>query len=103
MKTIEISFMIWARCYKTIEVEDNYQLNSSKPFEIVEALEENYPDQFEDNIVDDYYPCYDCWDFSMGEAGLDYIESITIYDENDNIIMDKNFDIVHLYERYCHE
>jgi hypothetical protein len=93
MKTINVTFFTWLRCQTTIEVPDDYQVPSSHPFEFWEDLCEKYPDQIETDIMTDSFygqPDYD--EFDIEEMGLDYIDSITIYDEDGSEILQKDFE-----------
>lgn len=93
MKKIDVNFFAWARCSITIEVPDDYEPSSSHPFEFWEDLYEKYPDQIETDIMcDDFYELPQ-WDgIEIDGMGLDYIDSISISDEDGSVVLAQDFE-----------
>jgi hypothetical protein len=38
MKKVEITFFVWGRCIKTVEVDDDYELQTDNSIEFMEEL-----------------------------------------------------------------
>jgi hypothetical protein len=95
MKTITVEFYTWARCFTEVEVPDDYQLMGEDPYQIWENICENNPECIPYDIVDDSYYDVPAMDgFDLGQMGLDYIESITLEDDQGEEVMSKSFDKV---------
>ncbi len=93
MKKIDVTFYSWVRCSIAVEVPDDYKPSSTHPFEFWEDLCEKYPDQIETDIMCDEFfelPQYD--DFEIDGMGLDYIDSISISDEDGNVVLTHDFE-----------
>ncbi|HNT93355.1 MAG TPA: hypothetical protein PKJ71_06635 [Bacteroidales bacterium] len=93
MKKIQITFFTWSRCTTTVEVPDDYQVPSSLPFEFWEDLCERYPDQIEvDIMTDTFYGLPDHDEFQIEQMGLEYIDSIAIYNEDGSEVLTQGFE-----------
>ena len=93
MKKIDVTFYSWVRCSIAVEVPDDYKPSSTHPFEFWEDLCKKYPDQIETDIMCDEFfelPQYD--DFEIDGMGLDYIDSISISDEDGNVVLTHDFE-----------
>lgn len=94
MKTLEISFFTWGRCHKVVEVDDDYELNTDNSIEFMEKLQEEYPEQFdEDLLTDDFNDVTsDMASCEVERVGMDYIQSVNIYDSSYIVIEEKEFE-----------
>jgi len=93
MKSLEISFMTWGRCTKYVEVDDDYELKTDDSVEFMENLQEEYPDEFdEDLLTDDFRDvASEMATCDIEQVGMDYIESVVIYDSSGRIVLEKEF------------
>ena len=95
MKTIRVEFYTWARCFTEVEVPDDYQMLGEDPYIIWEDICENYPENDPYEIMHDSYydiPAMDV--FELDQMGLDYIEEITITNDQGKEILSKRFEKV---------
>ena len=94
MKTIRVEFYTWSRCYSEVEVPDDYQLLGNDPYVIWEEIFENHEDAEPYDLMTDCYSFgFDLDDnFELDQMGLDYIDSITIINDEGEVEQNRQFE-----------
>ena len=92
MKTLRFQFIAWARCFTEVEVPDDYEFVSDNPYEIWEDLQENYPDEIYQDIMDDDYGVPDYGSLEIDQMSLEFIDSVGVENEQGEEILVKRFE-----------
>ena len=90
---ITVDFMAWAECSMWFDVDDDYEIPSSNPIEFWDDLCKKYPEQVDLEILNGDFPelLFD-QTYDMYITGLDYLQSVSITDDNDKEILNMQFE-----------